>query len=183
MGIVLLIGLELVSTGGSRDYPCGRVYDVQSDCLIPRRDNDPKTSPRIHLFQSVFWANWSGGGCDNQQVETDVLTMGLLPRIERDGDRLRIRGRLLEKGETFEAYVFDPNPWTSSLFEVTNRGVVRVCNRDEVLQDRYGTFSGSERLLVTGSRGTRFAVVKGLSTLLVLFAALVLLERIRDRTT
>lgn len=182
---MLLLGLALVSTGGFRDYPCGRVYDDQSDCLLPRRENDAKTRPRIHLFQSVFWANWSGGGCDDEQVETDALTLGLLPRLERDGDRLRIRGRLLDKGETFESYVFDPHPWTSSFFEVTNRGVVRVCNREEIRPDGYGytTFSGSERLLVTGSRGTKFALIKGLSTLLALFAALVLLERVRNRAT
>ena len=134
-------------------------------------------------MQSVFWANFSGGGCDNQQADADVLTIGLWPGLERDGDRLRVRGTVLEKGQSLRLEVFDPHPWTSSFFEVTNQGVVRVCNREEFRQDGfYATFSGSERLLVTGSRGTRFAVIKGMSMLLVLLAALVLLERVRDRT-
>ena len=111
--------------------------------------------------------------------------MGLLPTLERDGDRLRIHRTVLDKGQTLQFYVFDIHPWTSTFFEVTNRGVVRVCNRDKVRQDGsgYETFSGSERLLITGSRGTRWAPVKGLAALVALFAALVLLERVRDRTT
>lgn len=177
LAYVLVTGFVFLFTGGSVDYPCGRVYEDQGDCMFPRREEDSRTSPRIDLYQSVYWANWSGGGCDRLRTDDDALRIGAWRRVERDGSGVRVNDTVLEKGQSLEIHPFDPNPWTTSYFKVTNRGVVPVCDLQQPAQDRYATFPGSERLLITGDRGTEFAPVKGLSALLLVFGGFVALAR------
>jgi len=133
--LVLIIGCCLLGAGtifplGYADFPCFADYDEQSGCIQSDSEMDYldiTQNARIQVLLTVYDVRFAGGGCNYEYSTNDQLKVATSAQnleFEREGDTLKVNGKLLPTGGEFIYTKFwNLNPWTVYRLEFQNYGL------------------------------------------------------------
>jgi hypothetical protein len=164
--------LSFFFSGGFMDFPCYVEYVEQDDCVLSHRyeDETGENTSQIEVFLTTYMAGFHGGGCNYKKSEAnalDVQTSIVDFRLERDDSILKVNGKILEKGETFQkTKLLNWSPWIVSRIRFDNLGIVSDCESD----------STHRRTVIVGSYGTEVSTVKGVLITSVIILGIILVN-------
>ena len=173
LAYTVLTACSIFTVGGSMDFPCVVTYCASDNCITARVAGREAgaNAYQIESFLTGYLAGWGGGGCNYGKSETstlDVQTSVLNLSLERDGDTLKVNGKVLETGTDFQVIdVFAWDPWIISRLRFKNLGMVADCESDTKYQ----------RMVIFGSSGTEFSPAKGLLILSSITGGLIFVRR------
>jgi hypothetical protein len=136
--LALIVAFCTIVPKGNVDFPC---FGLEADgCLTSYYGSErPISEARMFLCISIYPRGWSGGGAIAEGPELSDTWSGDGIALERQGEKLRVNGKLLVSGESTTWVRVRPtlNPWLleSSTTEISNRGVYdcyRTVEEDKV---------------------------------------------------
>lgn len=158
-----VLGWLAAMSGGNVDFPCFSNYNPEKECVeLGQYAQKIATTSQLDVYLSDYEVGWSGAGCYHSSSEegtVEVKTPLEKYEMRREGGDLKVDGTLVEEKFKDTNY-FHPNPWVVSEIQFENHGVTGYC----------GT-SSTERLIVIGSKGTRFSFLKGIFFLFLVLLA------------
>jgi hypothetical protein len=158
LGYSIVTGIYSFIFHGYIDFPCAINYDETHKCISTHRD---QKNSQIQSFLSVYYAGYSGGGCDYNHTGSNFLNLQTPAtdlQLVREKNNLFVNGRIFRTGKEFQTVnIFDWNPWIISRMQFVNLGTVAECDSPADLQS----------ITIVGEYRTETSLVKGICELLV----------------